>query len=93
MINSIKLLKSKNSPCDVCKYDGDKSCDASGGEFGECKPAEELFKALREALLALEQKEKLKQEVTYQLDQIIYTDKIKEDIRRSVWKEVLELMK
>ncbi len=58
MINSIKLLKSKNSPCDVCKYDGDKSCDASGGEFGECKPAEELFKALREALLALEQKEK-----------------------------------
>ena len=49
--------------------------------------------ALNEAIVSLEQKERLKEEVTYQLDQIIYTDKIKEDIRRSVWKEVLELMK
>jgi hypothetical protein len=49
--------------------------------------------ALKEAIVTLQQKEKLKQEITYQLDQIIYTDKIKEDIRRSVWKEVLELMK
>ena len=48
---------------------------------------------LDEAIVSLEQKERLKEEVTYQLDQIIYTDKIKEDIRRSVWKEVLELMK
>ena len=57
------------------------------------KGVRELAEQRKEAIVALEQKEKLKQEITYQLDQIIYTDKIKEDIRRSVWKEVLELMK
>lgn len=53
---------------------------------------EERQRTYDEAIVALKQKEKLEQEVTYQLDQLIYTDKTKENIRRSVWKEVLELL-
>lgn len=56
-MSAIEVLKSKKGICDLCKYDNGKSCDASGGEFKECKPAEEFYNAIKTAVLALEQKD------------------------------------
>jgi hypothetical protein len=57
MSSAIEVLKSKKSICDLCKYDNGKSCDASGGEFNECKPADDFYKAIQEAIVALEKQE------------------------------------
>jgi HD superfamily phosphohydrolase len=35
------------SYCDVCEYNGEKQCNASEGEFGECKTAQELFNKIK----------------------------------------------
>ncbi len=59
-MSAIEVLKKYSTSCSVCKYDGGNQCKASEGEFGECKPAEELSKAINEALLALEVIEKSK---------------------------------
>lgn len=61
MSDAIEVLKSKKSICDLCKYDNDKSCDASGGEFNECNSAEGFYNAIQEAIVALEKQEKLKE--------------------------------
>jgi hypothetical protein len=56
-MSAIEVLKKYSTSCSVCKYNGSDQCKASGGEFGECKPAEELSNAINKALLALEKQE------------------------------------
>jgi len=62
-------------------------------EIGIYKLQKKGYFKNKKALLALEQKEKLIQEINYMLDQIIYVEKEKEDIRRLVLNYVLELIK
>jgi hypothetical protein len=57
MSSAIEVLKKYSTSCSVCKYDGGNQCKASGGEFGECKPAEEFYDAIQTAVLALEKRE------------------------------------
>jgi hypothetical protein len=50
--------------CDVCKYNSGKNCLASEGEFGECKPAQELLNKI-EKQGAVEELKKLLEEMDF----------------------------
>jgi hypothetical protein len=96
-MSAIEVLKTKNNPCDVCKYDNNNSCGASGGEFGECKPAEEFYNAIQTALLALESLDRLEKWLNKKYDEnwfVLTNNKDLEEARiiRNFIKEVREVL-
>ena len=59
MNDTVEVLRQRVNTCLLCMYNEGNVCNASQGEFGECKEADELKKEFDKALLALEKLDRL----------------------------------